>query len=167
MRRRGYTLIELMVVVIIMGIAAAVLTPLVSQANPLRLQALARQVVADVMQVQSDAIAMQRSYCITFSTSGYVIAPVTGSTVETGPDVVVTRTIGAGGDKDFSNVTVSAITFPGNRLTFDAMGCPVNGPGSDEPAGDAFYEITAGTERFRVWVRGFTGAVEVLSSPVN
>lgn len=167
MRRHGYTLVEMLIVVLIMGIAAAVLTPLISQANPLRLQALARQIVADVMQVQSDAIALQRSFAMTFSTSGYVIAPVSGTTVETGADVVVRRTIGAGGGKDFENVTVSAITFAGNVLVFDALGCPVESPGSDNPAGDAYVEITAGSERFRVWVRAFTGAVEVISTPVN
>lgn len=167
MRRRGYTLVEMLIVVLIMGIAAAVLTPLISQANPLRLQALARQIVADVMQVQSDAIASQRSFAMTFSSTGYVMAPVSGSTIQTGADVAVTRSIGAGGLQDFANVTINSITFPGNILVFDAMGCPVDAPGSDQPAGDAYVEITAGSERFRIWVRAFTGGVEVQSRPVN
>jgi prepilin-type N-terminal cleavage/methylation domain-containing protein len=167
MRRTAFTLIELLIVVIIMGIAAAIVVPMTSQANPLRLQALARQVVADVMQVQSDSIALQRAHAITFSSTGYVIAPITGSTVESGADVVVQRAVGGTGSQEYSNMTISANTFFNNRLVFDAMGCPVREPGSDVPASDGYVDVRGGTERFRIWVKAFTGGVEVKSVPVT
>lgn len=167
MRRAAFTLMELLIVVVIISIAAAIVVPMTAQANPLRLQALARQVVADVMQVQSDAISLQRAHAITFSSTGYVIAPVTGSTVETGADAIVQRTVGGAGSQDYANMSISAITFFNSRLVFDAMGCPVKEPGSDVPAGDGYVDVTGGTERFRIWVKAFTGGVEVKSVPVS
>lgn len=164
-RAAAFSLMELLIVVVLIGIAAAIVIPMTTQAAPLRLQALARQIVADIMQVQSDSITLQRSHAIIFSTSGYVMAPVTGTTPQTGTDVLERRSIGGTANQDYANITVSAITFPGNILVFDAMGCPVQAAGSDQPASDAYIEVASGGEKYRIWVRAFTGGVEVKLQP--
>ncbi len=164
-RPRAFSLMEMLMVVVIIGIAAVIVIPMTTQAAPLRLQALARQIVADIMQAQSDSITLQRSHAITFSSTGYVIAPVTGSTIETGLDVIEQRTIGGAANQDYAGVTVTQITFPANILVFDALGCPVQSAGSDQPASDAYLEVAMGVDRYRIWVRAFSGGVEVLSVP--
>ncbi|MFN9974149.1 MAG: Tfp pilus assembly protein FimT/FimU, partial [Phycisphaerae bacterium] len=57
-RRRGYTLVEVLIVVTVLGIAGAVAAPAFSQTGVLRVQAALRSIVADISEAQSDALAM-------------------------------------------------------------------------------------------------------------
>ena len=58
-RRRGYTLLELLLVVTILGIAAAMLVPSLVGRDTYSIEATLRQLVADVTFAQSDALAGQ------------------------------------------------------------------------------------------------------------
>ncbi len=55
--RRGYTLIEVLIVVIILGIASAIIVPSLSEAGSMGLQGAARLVIADMLYAQNEAVA--------------------------------------------------------------------------------------------------------------
>lgn len=64
--RGGYTLVEVLITVTIMGIAAAVVVPNMMQGGSLGVQAGARMLIADMMFAQNEAMAQQNSRRVTF-----------------------------------------------------------------------------------------------------
>src|SRR5690554_431827 len=58
-RQRAYTLIELLLVVAILGLASAILIPQLANRDSMEVQAAVRQIIADLSFAQSDALAHQ------------------------------------------------------------------------------------------------------------
>ncbi|QKK08326.1 MAG: prepilin-type N-terminal cleavage/methylation domain-containing protein [Planctomycetota bacterium] len=56
--RGAYTLVELLLVILIMGIAGALVIPQTSQAHVLRIHAAVRTLVADISYAQTDAAGL-------------------------------------------------------------------------------------------------------------
>jgi prepilin-type N-terminal cleavage/methylation domain-containing protein len=156
--RRAYTLIEVLMVVTVLGIAATMVVPAFSQTNTLRLQGAVRMIVADITQAQSDAVALQNGQTITFTSTGYTIAPLAGDSIDTAADVIVTRSIG--GD-EFGGAELRNISLADGVLTFDAMGGPVAEPGSDVAAGTGTIDVVASGQTYRITIEAFTGRVTV------
>ena len=63
---RAYTLLEVLVVVTILGTAAAIVVPSMGSAGNLRVQTAVREVIADITFAQSDAVAYQTRRAIIF-----------------------------------------------------------------------------------------------------
>jgi len=166
--RRAYTLIEVLIVVTVLGIAASMVVPAFSQTNTLRLQAAVRTIVADITQAQSDAVALQAPQAIVFFAEGaesrYIIAPISGTMVDISPDVIVTRLIGG---EEFGNAILTNMTIPDGVLVFDAMGGPVQAPGSDVPASTASIQVRAGDQAYVITIEAYTGRVTVQSVAVE
>ena len=59
--RRAFTLIEILTVVIILGISAAIIIPNVSNRDDMRAAGAARMVMADLIFAQNRAIATQKA----------------------------------------------------------------------------------------------------------
>lgn len=160
--RNGYTLIEVLVVVTVLGIAATMVVPAFSQTSPLRLQGAVRTIVADITQVQSDAVALQVGQGIRFIADGansrYIIAPVSGTHLDESSDVITRRQIG--GD-DFGNAQLQDITCTDQILVFDAMGGPVVSPGSDTASGTQTIDVVSGELGYRITIEAYTGRVTV------
>lgn len=165
-RRHGYTLVEMLIVVTIMGIAGAMVVPTFSSTDVLRVQGAVRMLVADITVAQSDSIALQRGHGILFNmspgTTSYTIAQVNGSTLDTNLDRITQRTI-AGVDFGFCQFT--SCTFSSNMLVFDELGGPVSAPGSSTPAPAGYLQITGSGQTFRVNVEGYTGRCTVTTVP--
>jgi prepilin-type N-terminal cleavage/methylation domain-containing protein len=160
-RRRGYTLVEVLIVVTVLGIAGAVAAPAFSQTGVLRVQAALRSIVADISEAQSDALAMQQSRAVVFdaSSTSYTIVRVPGTTVDPSVDAIFTTHVGGSryGDARFENVSFN----DGTALIFDEMGSPVAAAGSSTPANEGSLEVTGSSQRFRIAVQPYTGRVVV------
>lgn len=128
-RQRAYTLVELLVVVAVMGIAGALIVPSFASTDALRVQGAIRTIVADMTEAQSDAIAFQRGRALVFvpDEHRYVIAEVNGSTIDLATDTLDQRRLNI---DTFGFTRIDAITFPSNMLVFDALGGPVTAPES-------------------------------------
>ena len=68
--RRGFTLIELMVVLVIMAIAAAIAVPMFSGAGTIEVEAAGHVVAADLEYARSLAISRQQTYSVVFDAAG-------------------------------------------------------------------------------------------------
>ncbi len=160
--RRAYTLVEVLVVVTVLGIAATMVVPAFSQTNSLRLQAAVRTIIADITLAQSDAVALQVGQGIRFIADGkqsrYIIAPVSGTFLDESSDVITSRQIG--GD-EFGNAEIVNVSSDDGILVFDALGGPVASPGSDVAAGTQTLEIISGTIGYRITIEAYTGRVTV------
>ncbi len=159
--RAGYTLVEVLVVVTILGIASAIVVPQMLAAGTLGVQAAARIIIADILYAQNDAIAQQRNRRVVFDPDNerYSLVDENGA-------VLTARWISGSAnnyvvdfvnDSRFQGVKIVSADFggaPGDppTLEFDALGGPLNG---------GTVEIQFQDQRYRVTVASFTGRVTV------
>lgn len=159
---RAYTLVEVLIVVVILGIAGAMVVPVISSTDTLKVQGAVRMVVADITMAQSDAIAFQRGQAVIFDLSetapSYSVVEVFGNTIDPTLNTTARRKIG-GSEFGFSTFTESTMT--NNTLIFDEMGGPVTAAGSSTPSGSSYIEISGSGQRFRIGVEAYTGRVTV------
>lgn len=166
--RSGYTLIEMLIVVAVLGIAGALVIPAFSGTDTLKVQGAVRTLVADITVAQSDAIAFQRGRGIAFTSgrdsSGYIVAEVNGSTLDVELDGLESRRIGGA---QFGNAYISSINLNNNQLIFDELGGPVDAPGSDVAAATGWIEVSGPGEVFRLTVEAYTGRITVSRTEVS
>lgn len=161
MFRRAYTLVELLVVVVILGIAAALVTPAMGGTSVLRVQAAVRTIVADITEAQSEALAYQKGRAIVYypDEKRWAIVEVKGAILDPVLDLV------RGGDikgADFGDSTIATVNFDGdNVLVFDEMGSPVTTPGGSTPGASGVITVTGSGQAFTITVEAYTGRVVV------
>jgi len=157
-RREGYTLIEVLVVVTIIGLAGAIIVPQMLAAGTLGVQAAARMVISDILYAQNEAIAQQDDRSVAFDESNnrYQINDASGSPISASWQAGNSSSnyiIDLANDSRFSGVTLENVDFNGtNTLTFDALGAPSSG---------GTLELVFNGNRYRVAVAAFTGRVTV------
>src|SRR3954465_14390638 len=80
-RFRAFTLVEILCVLVILGIAAAMIVPQMGSRDDLRAAAAARMVMADLIYAQNRAIATQQKHFVTFdntsASKGYLLQRAT------------------------------------------------------------------------------------------
>ncbi|MFA9480195.1 Tfp pilus assembly protein FimT/FimU [Phycisphaerales bacterium AB-hyl4] len=158
--RRGYTLIEVLVVVVVLGIVAAIVVPQMLQAGTLGVQAAARMIIADILYAQNDAVAHQAERRVVFDVEGnrYMVTDASGETLSTpwrgsGDRFVVDFSR----DKRFAGVRLTEVDFADETtLAFDEMG----GEAGDNPSGGHII-IEFNEERFRIEVAPYTARVTI------
>jgi prepilin-type N-terminal cleavage/methylation domain-containing protein len=156
-RPSGYTLVEVLIVVAIVGIASAVVVPNMLAAGTLGVQAAARIIIADMLFAQNDAIAQQRNRRVVFDTDNESYSLIDDA------GVVLTAQWKSGSasnyivdftsDTRFQGVVIVSADFGGTpTLEFDALGGPLSG---------GTVEIEFQGTRYRITVASFTGRVTV------
>lgn len=160
--RRAYTLIELLIAIVLLGIASAVVIPSIGSADALKVQSAVRAIVADINAAQSEALATQRGRAIVFDVTNnkYQIIEVNGTTLNPAQDLIrevrlVTTGSGLTG-------TIASADFGGTgTLVFDELGGPVTGPGSSTPGAGGTIRVTGFGSTFQLTVEAYTGRVTV------
>lgn len=128
--RAGFTLVEILGVVVILGIASAVILPQLGSRDDQKATAAARVIMADLMYAQNRAITKQKTHYVQFTpaTHNYRILesmspatvisnPVDGTTYQ-----VFFSTAATNGLKDVQLFSASFDTQP--IIAFDALGVP-------------------------------------------
>lgn len=164
--RRAYTLVELLITITVLGIAAAVAVPMMGNSGVLRVQAAVRTLVADLSAAQSDAIALQQGRAVAFDLANnrWSIVAVRGTTLNAATDTLQTTSLGTN-NSDFGGAALSNASFgTGQTLIFDEMGSPVTTPGGTTPADTGFVTIRGGGQLFRVNIEAYTGRIFIESS---
>ena len=159
--RRAFTLAELLVVVVILTIAAAMIVPQVTGMGELRSRSAARLILADLEYAQSRAILDQADTTVTFSTTGndYTLTDSSTSTPLVHPITKKTYAVDFAQTKGLEDVSIDSANFGGGAsVTFDALGGP------DPPQGGT-VTVIAGTHGYQVTVEAVTGQVTVTKVP--
>ncbi|MEN8126306.1 MAG: prepilin-type N-terminal cleavage/methylation domain-containing protein [Planctomycetota bacterium] len=176
LRGCGFTLIEIILVVVILGIAALIAVPMVSSAADIQVRSAANHIAADIDYVKSMAITHQQSYSIIFDPAGesyevHVDPQGTDTVIEHPviPGDFVVSLSGIGLDR----VNIVSADFDADvtkAITFDYLGSPYHGK-SNDPA-DALNsgvislsDIQSGNFGLYVKIEPMTGYVTIDDTP--
>ena len=150
---RAFTLVEIMVVLVILAIGAAMVIPQVVSMSDLEAVSAARMLSCDLQYAQDTAITSQLPVTVSFDPTGesYELTNASGALIHpmTKSDYVVSFPAQRG----LEELDVVSANFGGSAsVTFDELGSPDNG-GS--------VVLQAGPHRYRVSVADATGKVTV------
>ena len=155
--RNGFTLVELIIVVVILSIAAMIAVPMVSSAADMQVRSAANQIAAHLDYAKSMAITHQQSYSVVFDVpnKSYQVQDEGGNPIEhpVNPGLFVVNLSNSGLDK----VDITDASFdddPDKAITFDYLGSPCSGKNTDFPLLDSGqiilqandFSITVGVE---------------------
>lgn len=154
----AYTLMELLVVVVVLGLSGAVVVPQLSNPGSLKIQAAARMVVSDLLAAQNEAVGQAATRRVHFDVpnNSYRMTDGNDATIavpwmKTGLQVSFTA------DTRFSGVKLDAVDFGGATwVGFDELGSPQNG---------GTVDMSSEGHKYRIDVRAFTGRVTVAPIP--
>lgn len=161
-KRSAYTLIELLIVVTVLGIASAILIPSMGSTGVLRVQAAVRQIVSDITVAQSESLAFQRGRAIIFNTTtnSYQVVEVRGGQIDPVANLITEISLGSGAV--YGDARITEATFDGDAtLIFDELGAPTLSPGQSQPTATGILTIEGSGNRFRIEIDGYTGRVLV------
>lgn len=183
-RGGGFTLIEVLMIVVVLGIAGVMVVPSMSQTGVLRVQAAVRTLVSDISLMQSEAVAFQERRAVWFGIvprfntdtgvwefvegNGYTMAAVTGPELTLTADALIDPDVRArpmGRDfssGEFGEATLSDVDFNGgDLLIFDELGGPVAELDGPDPGTGGTLNLNGSGATFRIDVQAFTGRVVV------
>ena len=175
--RRAFTLVEVLVVVAILGIAGAVVVPALNSAGQLGAQGAARQIIADILIAQSEAVAAQDVRRVWFFpsdgdggtlTNAYQLEDAAGRPMQTvirggGPSQY---RIDLDSDDRFRDTIIENLQPEGSGfISFDPLGSPIDGPNGN-PSVQSF-DLRSPGARYRVNIRPVTGRVTIESLGLN
>jgi prepilin-type N-terminal cleavage/methylation domain-containing protein len=168
---RGFTLVEILMVVVILGIAAACVVPQLSSRDDLKAAAGTRVVMADLIYAQNRAISVQQTHYVAFDiaskkysilttfqpTPVYVTHPISKDNYVTTFSTAATNAM--------REVTLVSADFDGKAgLAFDALGSPYSVATDGTTAalvGQGQIKLKAGSYVLTVTVEPYTGEINV------
>ncbi len=183
-KARSYTLIELIMVLAVLALAAAVLVPNMVGGDSLRVQAAVRLIISDLSYAQSDALANQQFRRVVFydNGDGYCILNVPNEAFVTPADLespaalnlYIYDPLGSRGqyivnfakDNRFEGVTLSAITLDGvvladrPEITYDELGGTIV-PGGIPGIGGTIV-VSMADVSYQINIAPFTGKMTVM-----
>ncbi len=144
MNSKGFTLIELIMVIVLIGIIAVVVSPKLGDVTDTKAAALADKLRADIRYAQNLAMTTNQRHCVYINTApgptpdGYAVVNVaTGLVVQDPAGGNLSVVLDAG---DYAGITVS----PNTVIEFNALGSPTTG-GTTLTAGGTTITVTAET----------------------
>ena len=160
---RSFTVVEIIIVVVIITIAAMVAIPMMTSAASVQIRSAANMIAADLEYAKSMAISRQKMYAVVFdkSTESYQIEDPNGvidHPVKKGFKYIVNFS----GDGRLSKVDIVEVDFDpdsSHTIKFDYLGSPYNG--SDNPLNSGVIKLQAGDTKVRINVEPVTGFISI------
>jgi prepilin-type N-terminal cleavage/methylation domain-containing protein len=142
MNRKGFTLIELVIVIVLIGIIAAFVAPKLGDVTSTKAGSFADKLRSDIRYAQNLAMSQNLRYRVYFNTApspnpGYAVvndANGNGTWGEVGEVALdpagsgnLSITLNAG---QYAGITFSAVGFSGNYIEFNSLGIPFDNAGA-------------------------------------
>ncbi len=192
--RSGYTLIELLITIAILGISGAILIPQIGNLSALEAQAAVRTIIADLSFAQSDALANQEFRRVHFYSDGrgYCLIRVADSDffkafdysdaapVADAPEYIIDPLGGAGlleryhmnfvTDTRFQQVIIESVVIDGTPLLPNGSDITFDSLGGtvqspNIPGIGGKIVVSSMDERYEISIAPFTGKLTVKRIP--
>jgi prepilin-type N-terminal cleavage/methylation domain-containing protein len=158
--KKAFTLVELIVVMVIIAIAAVLAVPMISSAADVQVRSAANMIAADLEYAKSMAISRQQNHSVVFDTANesYEVRDASGvidHPVKAGSSFIVNLQ----SDSRLSRVDITSADFDSQpSVTFDYLGSPYSGV---NPLNSGQIGLQAGSYTMTVNVEPMTGYVTV------
>ncbi len=161
----AFTLVEVLVVLAILGIACLVILPMISNTHDMQASSATRQIVSTILYAQTLAISRQKEYQVVFDSvhDTYSVRDASGNVAEDPSASGRLFQIDYDQDDRLPAVDIESAVFDGGSVVwFDRMGAPYSGTvGSGPPLTTGNVILSAGETRFRIDVIPVSGRVQV------
>ena len=130
--RTGFTIVEILIVVVILSIAALAAIPMMSSASSFQIRSAANMIAADLEYAKSMAISRGQTYSVEFDVAAdsYSIVDQTDTVIEHPVKKGFPYTVRFPTESRLSKVEITNVTFTSNKVGFDCLGSPDNNGGS-------------------------------------
>lgn len=167
-QERGFTLIEIIMVVVILGIVAFMTIPMVSNAADIQVRAAANRIAANIDYAKSMAITHQRSYSVVFDPANESydirVEPAGSGDVIDHPVNPGSFVVDFSTDGNLSRVDLVDADFDSDSdhaITFDYLGSPYSGLDTTSPLNTGQITLTADNFTLVINVEPVTGYVTI------
>jgi len=163
MQKNAFTLIELIVVMVIIGIAALLAVPMIGSAADVQVRSAANMIAADLDYAKSMAITTQQNYSVVFDTANEIYqvhdpCGVVDHPLKPGSDFEVDFQ----SDSRLNRVDIDTADFDSQTaVTFDYLGSPYSGTTTANPLNSGQISLQADAFTMTVTVEPMTGYVTV------
>ena len=126
----GFTLIEVMIVLVILGIIAAIAVPMYTSAASVQLSVAADMIASDLEYAKSMAISTGKTYQVVFDTAAesYSIKDNAGNKIDHPVHIGIKYDVSFASDSRLNKVDIVSTTFGASAtIKFDYLGSPDNG----------------------------------------
>lgn len=158
-RAAAFTLVEVLVVVVIIGIAGAIIVPQMTRAGSMQIQAAGRMVIADVLHAQNEAMARAEPIKLVFETTNnrYYLTDQNDAKLESswrmGDSGSGNFIVDFSQDNRFSGVRLTAAGLGADQtVVFDPLGAPDTG---------GTVTLQSSVDTYVVTIAEFTGRVTI------
>jgi prepilin-type N-terminal cleavage/methylation domain-containing protein len=165
-RRGGFTVIEILLVVVIIAIAAMVAVPMIGSTSGMQIQSAANIIAADLEYAKSMAISRQKNYSVVFNPAGdyYEVHDSNGTTIKN-PVTKLDYKVNFRSDSRLNKVVIESATFDPSSdpptITFDYLSSPYSGSGTSNPLNSGTISIKAGDFTMTISVEPVTGFISI------
>lgn len=166
-RGGGFTLAEILLVVLIIAIAAMIAVPMMGSMDSVQIRSAANMIAADLEYAKSMAISRQEYYSVVFifnpANSYYEVHDHNG--IIKHPVTKLDYKVDFSSDSRLDKVVIESADFDpdsSNTITFDYLGSPHSGSGTNPPdLNSGAISIRAGDFTMTVSVEPVTGFISI------
>jgi len=163
-RSGGFTLVELLIVIAIISIAALTAIPMMSSAASMQIRSAANMLTADLEYAKSMAISRAQYFSVVFDASAdsYRIEDQYGNVLPHPIKKGFSYVIDFQNDGRLNKVDIVSVDFDStSKVTFDYLGSPYNGNVTPGPLNNGVINLQAGSTTSIITVEPVTGYVSI------
>ena len=165
--RNAFTMIEVIVVVVIISIAAMMAIPMLTSAGSTQVRSAADMLAADLEYARSISITHGRNFSVVFDKANetYCIQDTDGTTIEHPVKKGFDYSVDFDGHDTLGEVVIHDVVFnPGfsQIVTFDYLGSPYSGTGTASPLNGGEIQLKADGVTIKVTVEPVTGYIAIV-----
>jgi prepilin-type N-terminal cleavage/methylation domain-containing protein len=142
---RGFTMIEILIVMVIIAIVSLTAVPMMSSASSIQIRSASSMIAADLEYAKSMAISRGQSYSVVFdqNAESYRIDDQDGNVIQHPVKKGFDYIVDFGSDSRLNRIDMTGASFNGSpSVEFDSMGSPDSGGTVSLQAGDTTVTIT-------------------------
>lgn len=158
----GFSLVELIIIVVILMIAAMIAVPMISSAASFQLRSTANMIAADLEYAKQIAIGRGGLYSVVFdkTNESYQIIDQNGDVIARPVKTSQSYSVNLTSDSRTNRVDIVDVDFDSSStVKFDCLGSPYNGSGTSLAVGE--ITLKAGDNEMTVTVEPVTGHISI------